>query len=403
MRKFKLLIEICFLAICASNLSAEINFSGSVKTEAAMTFWWTKEPGKFVVAETDVNGKLKYYGDKTALVVDGMVSYNPVKYNFIDYSVGYDFGSNAFKFKLNEAYFDYNGGFWSFRIGRQLATWGAGDKFVAVNILCPVDETMLASQKVSEKMIGIDAVKLSFNNDVLLFDFYWIPFFTPSVLPVDGKFIRPELSLWNGEAAARLSAYFGFADFSLYGFYGFEDSPSLKYDFNGTSFELRGGYERVTMIGFDSSVPIGEMTVRFEAAFYPERSFSNMISIEKHNNLIGIIGFDWMKGDFTLSGQYFADYVFGDVEKLERKNFDHKASLMLKYSITDINLDLSLNGIINLNDLDSVIAAGAEYSITDELKLSLEGFFLIPGTEREGEYGKLKDFSCFKLGAKYSF
>lgn len=398
MKKIILVISVLILSF---SLYAEINFSGSVQTEAAAAMPWTKNCGKFIVAETDVSGKLNYFTDKTSVLVDGSASYNPVKLDLTECKPVYDYGFNSMSAKLKEAYFDYNGGWWSLRVGRQISTWGAADKFVVTNVLCPVDETMVTSVNVSDKMLGIDAVKLSFNNDFLLFDCYWIPFFTPSKLPVELDAARPELTIWNGEAAARLSAYFSFADFSLYGFYGFEDKPLMKIDLNTGNFH--GTYERLLMFGCDSSIPVGPVTIRAEAAFYPERSFSNYMKIEKHNNLLGLAGFDLMPGDWTITGQYFADYVFGDVSSLDRKNFDHKASLGVSYSITSINLDLSLSGMIDFVDFDSVIVAGVNYALTDEFKISLEGYFIIPGFENEGEYGKLKDFSCVKISARYTF
>ena len=38
------------------------------------------------------------------------------------------------------------------------------------------------------------------------------------------------MSIWNGEYGLKLSGYFSALDFSLYGFYGWDDKPVLDYE-----------------------------------------------------------------------------------------------------------------------------------------------------------------------------
>lgn len=442
-------------ACLSTSVFADINFSGKVGTDIAITAPWTKNPGNFVIGDIFVDGKLNYYTGNSSLVVDGSLKYDLVKATSPEYTVDFISGMNAFTGKIREAYFDYNGSFWALRIGRQISMWGAADNFIVSNVLCPVDESNISSLDVSDKMLGIDALKLSFNNDFFIADLYWIPFFTPSSLPIDkgnplkkmmipssveipviGKtaikdftssdITLPELSLLSGEYAARISTYFSFADFSLYGFYGWDDSPFIAYEYDGSDIQLKGSYKRLLMIGADSSIPAGPVTIRLETSFYPQRYFgtsaekqlaeqivqlmtdgtidhSKVRTCEQHDQLCALVGIDWMSGDWTITAQYFADYVFGDVSNLDRKAFDHKASLSIGYSIVQANIDLNVAAIVDFVDFDSAVVASVEYGLTDQIKICATGYLLNAGPERNGTYGKLKDFSCLKLNASYSF
>ena len=65
-------------------------------------------------------------------------------------------------------------------------------------------------------------------------------------------------------------------------------------------------------------------------------------------------------------------------------------------------LTLSLDGILGLNDFDSVLQAKAEYALSDHITLSVEGDFFNEG-KNTGTYGRFKDLSCLILGGKFSF
>lgn len=456
MKKIKLLAASFVVSVlCITSSFADFNFSGKVGTDIAATAPWTKNAGSIVIGDLFVDGKLDYYNGNSSAVVDASLKYDLVKATSAECTVDFVSGLNAFNARIREAYFDYNGGWWAVRIGRQISMWGAADNFTVSNVLCPVDETNISAFEVSDKMLGIDAVKLSFNTDFLLADIYWIPFFTPSVLPLDkgnplkkimipssaqipgmgtvaireftnSDITLPELSLASGEYAFRVSTYFSFADFSLYGFYGWEDSPVVSYKVGASDIQLSGNYRRLAMVGADSSIPVGPVTVRLETSFYPERYFgtsaesqianqltqkavtgtidySKVTTYEQHNQLCGLIGIDWMKGDWTITAQYFADYVFGDMTNLSRKAYDHKASLSVSYSIPSVCLDFQIAGIIDFNDFDSAVVASVEYGLTDQFKIKAAGYLLNAGPDRDGTYGKLKDYSCLMLNASYSF
>ncbi len=106
---------------------------------------------------------------------------------------------------------------------------------------------------------------------------------TTLTLPVTiSSLSEPEKTIWNGEYGLKLSGYFSALDVSLYGFYGWDDTPFLN---NEITFEaatppspslpdgisISGEYKRMAMFGADAAIPIKETVLRAEAAFFPQR------------------------------------------------------------------------------------------------------------------------------------
>ena len=152
--------------------------------------------------------ELDAYGDVTALYVNG-----GFRFNVLDSTM------NLF---LSEAYADFYLDKFSFRLGRQKAAWGVAEISSAVDVITPSD----MSDPVNKTKMGIDALKLSYDAFPFAFDVYWIPVFTPGVLPSSVSAMysfsgiglkKPEPCLENGEFAARASAYTSAGDFMLYG------------------------------------------------------------------------------------------------------------------------------------------------------------------------------------------
>ncbi len=459
------LILLCFCCLFVSNsaFALDVDFSGALETNFGFALPYTENPWKIVDGSTTASGKLEVYGSNCTVNLDGSLTFNSLEAvytdNLIDYISG---GESGFSARLKEAYFDYDGSWWGFRVGRQIATWGAADSFIVSNVICPQNLTKLSGTDITDTMNGIDAVKINFSYDWFNADLYWIPFFTPTSLPLSKSNLLnsilipqsvdlseaglgtvainsfsasdidyPEVAIENGEYAAKLSVYQSFADFSLYGFYGWDDSPIVSYKFDPTtmSISLEGSYHRLAMVALDTSIPAGPVTIRAEAAYFPQRYFATKAEDQLSNQLtqmyttgsidydsvetsqqndqfVAVAGLDWMSGDWTLTGQYYVDLVFGTEENptdnLEREFFVHKTSVSISYSAFGGILDLSVSGIIEWNDFDSVVIPEIAYSITDDITLSLSGYFFQAGTG-DGLYGQYCDLSSLMLKGIFYF
>ncbi|MCR5621361.1 MAG: hypothetical protein K6G18_05850 [Treponema sp.] len=358
-----------------------------------------------------------------------------------------------FFFKFKEGWYDYNGGFWSLRVGRQITAWGAADGLQVADILCPKDMTRLMASDYSDSRMGIDAVRLSYNGTILSADAYWIPIFKPSCLPLEKKnplrqllvpsyvktelagstvvvgiqdfteddISKPETNLRNGEYAARLSAYTPFADFSLYGFWGWDDEPVTSYYLEKTNrygqpveISLTGEYKRMGMVGADTSIPIGPLVARAEAAFFPGRFFSTNAAGQliagkdayvQMSEITFLAGLDLVAGSWTVTGQYYGDAVMDKKDYVDREDYSHQATLSISKTFMGGNLELGLAGMVEFNDLSFVIQPSISYAATDQLSFKLGANFFRPGPDEDepGTYGRYEDLSCVTLGAKFSF
>ncbi len=431
----KILLIAITLLIASSLLTAEggVDFSGEIETNWGAGAPWTDNDtsaGRLLLGNTTLKGKLDAWYDKSSALADGSVSYDAIV--------------KKLNFSLNELWIDYTDSFWGIRIGRQKAAWGKADGVDITNVLCPADMSSFAAMISDDSKLAIDALRLSFNGNQFTADAYWIPFFTPAVLPLEqenplrkylvpatydltiealnqtltipvhiGDIDKPEKALWNSEFGARISGYFSAFDLSLYGFYGWDDIPILEYKVSMSDptpqmpFSLpdgiivKGVYKRMGMIGADAAIPIRNIVLRTEAAFFPQRYFA---VDEQRNELSALAGLDWMPDGWTITAQYFCDAVFGELETIDREDaYTHGATLSLSKSLLNETLEASVSGLINFQDFDSLISPSINYSISDQIKLETGAYIFIPGPDKDGKYGAYKDLSTIYLKAKYSF
>ena len=359
------ILQLFLLPLAALDYSPE----GGIKT-----LWAAGLPNahdnarQFLVGKTTAFGSLKVYGEKSMAFIDGEVTTDALN----NFALGY---------RLREAWADYDGGFWALRIGRQINAWGKADGLQVADILCPKDKTVLIAESYADSRLGVDAARLTFKNDFLVCDAYWIPI-SPSAPEV-------KASLEHSEAALRLAAYFPFADFSLYGFYGYDRNPLPP---------LSDPDRKIAMFGADTAVPVKEVILRAEGAYFPERHAG------KHQ-VVAILGFDWTPSPITVTGQYYMDYLSGNLENVGRKAYLHQASLSLSKSFLQETLKFSFTGLLGLNDFDSMLSLKGEYSITDQLCLTLgaDMFLNGPDKDKKGFYGAYEDYSSAYIKAEYRF
>ena len=422
----KLLLITLFGALATAVLTAEggVEFSGNIETLWGAAAPWTDSDtsaGRFTLGTTTFTGTIDAYYDNSSALAEGSVTYDAV--------------NNSLEYSVDELWLDYTESIWGLRIGRQKAAWGKADGIDIANVLCPSDMSSLAAMISDDSKLAVDAIRLSLSGNQFTADAYWIPFFTPASLPIDeGNSLRkfvvpetieipvapgvnlafpvtiggietPELAIWNGEYGLRVSSYLSAFDLSLYGFYGWDDTPILNYGMTSEAIVVSGKYERMAMIGADAALPIGETVLRLETAFFPQRHFQKEEggSLQK-NQLSALAGIDWMPSGWTLTAQYYCDAVFGDLDELERTDvYKHGATLSVSKSLVNETLELSFSGLIGFNDFDSLLSPSVKYSLSDQISLGASAYIFLPGPERDGKYGAYKDLSSLCLNAKFSF
>lgn len=424
MKKILLITMLGVLATAALTAEGNVYFSGNIETLWGAAAPWTDSDtsaGCFTLGTTTFTGTIDVYYDNSSALAEGSVTYDAV--------------NNSLEYSVDELWLDYTESIWGLRIGRQKAAWGKADGIDITNVLCPSDMSSLAAMISDDSKLAVDAIRLSLSGNQFTADAYWIPFFTPASLPIDeGNSLRkfvvpetiefpvapgvnlafpvtiggietPELAIWNGEYGLRVSGYLSAFDLSLYGFYGWDDTPILNYGMTSEAIVVNGKYERMAMIGADAALPIGETVLRLETAFFPQRHFQKEEggSLQK-NQLSALAGIDWMPSGWTLTAQYYCDTVFGDLDELERTDaYQHGATLSVSKSLVNETLELSFSGLIGFNDFDSLLSPSVKYSLSDQISLGASAYIFLPGPDRDGKYGAYKDLSSLCLNAKFSF
>ena len=444
------------LALAATVCSQETVFLGSLTAQAGVGLPNTHHnKGDFLLGQTIFDGTIKSYLEEAMVYVNGQIVHDALGSQSTNGSSAFVADDGTYALKLREAYIDWKGEMLALRIGRQIVSWGKADDIQITDVLNPRDETNVVAADYNESKLGIDAVRLSLLTDNTQVDAYWIPFFTPSILPlakgnplhsrvfpaeVDGiginypekydDFELPEKRFSKSELALRASTYTSVADLSLYGFYGWDDLPLIRYnpnivfgdgeDMPATSYtiDVTGEYKRMYMIGADAAIPAGDFVFRLEGAFFPKRHFQTNVNSQlfkysensrpaskRKNQVLGLAGLDWTpSGGWTITAQYVADGVIDHDDDLERKGFEHQATLSIEKSILNETLTIMTSGALDLWDFSTASELELDYKLTDAITLCLIGDLYLEGPDgKNGLYGEYRDFSSITFKGKMSF
>jgi hypothetical protein len=444
------------LAFAATVCAQETVFLGSLTSQAGVGLPNAHHnKGDFLLGQTTFDGTIKSYLDEAMVYVNAQIVHDALGAQSTNGSSAFVADDGTFALKLREAYIDWKGEMLALRVGRQVVSWGKADDIQITDVLNPRDETNVVAADYNESKLGVDAVRLSLLTDKTQVDAYWIPFFTPSILPlakgnplhsrifpeeVDGiginypekydDFELPEKRLSKSELALRASSYTSVADLSLYGFYGWDDLPLIRYnpnivfgdgeDMPATSYtiDVTGEYKRMYMIGADAAIPAGDFVFRLEGAYFPKRHFQTDVNSQlfkysedsrpaskRKNQVLGLAGLDWTpSGGWTITAQYVADGVIDYDSDIERKKFEHQATLSIEKSILNETLTIMASGALDLWDFSTASELELDYKLTDAITLSLIGDLYLEGPDgKEGLYGEYRDYSSVTFKGKMSF
>ncbi|HAH63796.1 MAG TPA: hypothetical protein DCL73_17045 [Treponema sp.] len=443
MKKIHIIFCMILAAAGISVSAQEAALSGSVKSAAGVYVYGEDNAGHVSLAEETVSGTLDASAGSCSAYATGNVSFDALAAA----QTGTLSAADGLSAQLDEAWFAWTSAAFGdglaagIKAGRQITAWGKADGIRIADVLCPQDLTTLYASTYSESRLGVDALKLNLSGTVFSADAYWIPVFRPSALPLEstnplrkivipesvtvsgttipvtlGSIERPELTLAAGSYAGRVSFWLPAIDFSLYGYYGWDDTPVVTYSlvmsgYTPTGITVSGNYYRYGMAGFDAALPAGPFVFRAESAFFIERAFARTAETVlaggspylRKNQLMSLAGIDWTRSGWTVTAQYYEDIVPGWDDTLDRRMRAPGATLSVSRSFLSDTLTLALSGAVNWNDFDSYASLSADYALTDQVTLTLaaDGFF--PGPDGDGEYGVYKELSNVRLNGVYRF
>ena len=452
---FAIVSFFCFVAV-TSAFPHETVFSGSLTSQVGVGLPNTdRNKGKFLLGQTILDGTIKSHFEKSMIFVNAQVVHDALGSLSSNGSSGFVADDGTYALKLREAYIDWKGEMLALRIGRQITSWGKADDIQITDVLNPRDESSFIASDYNDSKLGVDAIRLSLLIEKTQIDAYWIPFLTPSILPlakgnplnslffprlfeyiskVDvpekySDFELPEKKLSHSEFALRTSVYTSLADLSLYGFYGWDDRPIIKHlPYINDMFEentldtivVSGTYKHMYMVGADVAIPYDDFVFRFEGAFFPKRHIqtSNDYQLkkfvdekiiptnERKNQAIGLIGIDWTPSeDWNITAQYVIDKIFNHNDNLDRRDYEHQATLSIKKSVLNETLTLMASGALDLRHFSSASELEIDYQVTKAITLSLicDLYLDNPAITTDGKYTKYLNFSGITFKGYMSF
>lgn len=397
----KIIFVLSLYSIAWSLAAIETDFSTTLSVETGTPLPYAENRGEFLIGNVKADEAVTVYAtDNVTFFANASAVYDALAQGGSEYDCSSD--DNKFALILKEAWFDYNAEFWGIRIGRQISSWGKADVLKVTDVLCPSSYNSLNIQEAGDAVLGIDAVRLSGHGDAFSLDFYWIPFVRADALPTGENHPvqktlsqythwqiaptkTPEISFANSEFGVKASGYWKWGDASLYGFYGWDRFPAEFDMFSEGKLIIEGKTNRFLMIGADVAVPVGDVVVRAEGAFFYDRAITTFAkdileffiligdpqkTYVTRNEVKALVGVDWMPSGWVLSAQYYGDVVLGDMSPIfSRDRYVHVATAAASRSFFKDTLSLSLAGILQFETWNHAIALLSTYSVTDQFSL----------------------------------
>jgi len=357
--KFLLVITIfcCCIprpAIAQDEDSLRIDVKGFVDTYHALR---TEEPNDWMSSRSRVRGEVRLEKGHAGAFVSANLVYNAVL-------------KDRTGFQLREAYAYYSDEHFDLRAGRQIIAWGVADGLRLTDIISPMDYTEFLAQDYDDIRIPVGGLRLRYSREKWCAELVAVPVSSFFELPTDAENpwsvgpipIGDEPSHWlcNMEYGGRLSFFLSGIDFSLSALHTWNKMPVICGGI--------GQYRRMTMLGADCSVPLGQFVVRGEFAEYIDEAQSSVSpDVPRAASTNALLGLDWYAGnDWSLSAQYAHKYVTSG---------DHRNSGLATFRISKdlLRNTLALQSFAYVDVTNGGIynRLSADYALNDQLHATL--------------------------------
>lgn len=293
--------------------------------------------------------------------------------------------------QLQEAYFDYQNDFVEIKAGRQIVVWGVADGLRVTDLISPVDYTEFMSSDYDDLRMAVDGVRLRYPGERVNAEVVYVPAPRYFQMPMDKENPwRPDLPenasldfpdgpdprFKNGDFGTRLQFFLSNLDFSIAALHTHNQSPVsvAGYDPVKDSIVIRGVHETLTMFGGDVSMPLGEFVIRAEVAEYLDEALGckNGMDYARKNTFNALGGIDWYAGDnWTFMVQYLHKYIADYSDKLSAEKNSSQVTFRISKELLNNTLKLSLFGMFDIDNLGYYGRASGDYSVTDQVMISL--------------------------------
>lgn len=367
-------------ALAQDEDSLRISVKGFVDTYHALRL---ERPNDWMSSRTRVRGELTLERGNVGAYVSANLVHNAIL-------------KDRSGLQLREAYAYYSDQHWDLRAGRQIIAWGVADALRLTDIISPMDYTEFLAQDYDDIRIPVGALRLRYSREKWSFEAVAIPVSSFFELPTDNDNpwsigplpigAEPSRKVYNMEYGGRLSFFLSGIDFSLSALHTWNKQPVI--------IDGVGAYRRMTMLGADCSIPLGQFVVRGEVAEYLDEAQSLPSTRAASSN--ALIGIDWYAGnDWSLSAQYAHKYVASG---------DHRntgiATFRLSKDLLHNTLALQTFAYIDVTNGGIYNRLSADYALNDQLHAML-GFDYFHADK--GTFSVYKKNSELFVKLKYSF
>lgn len=371
----------------------------------------TEGKADWMASRTRARGEVKLEKGAASLFVSMNATYNAIL-------------KDRTGLELREAYLAYAKGNLDLRVGRQIVVWGVADALRLTDCVSPCDYTEFLAQDYDDIRMPVNALRTRYTWRSVTFeaicnpvaDFFILPtdrhnpwaLTLPSApLPytIDLESGKPEKRLRNMEYGGRITTNLSGIDFSLSVLRTWNKMPalSLTVSDNGKSLLVKGEYRRMTMLGADCSLPVGQFVLRGEAACYFDEAQSRGVGkdVVCRNTYNILAGVDWYPGnDWNFSAQYCHKYTAGNLDGLSVYRHAALATARISKELMRNSLKLSTFAYVDVSNGGVFNRFSASYALNDQIELTAGYDFFHAD---KGKFAMYKQNSEVWVKAKYSF
>ena len=326
--------------------------------------------------------------------------------------------------ELREAYLSYAKGNFDLRVGRQIVVWGVADALRVTDCVSPFDYTEFLAQDYDDIRMPVNGLRAKYTIGSVTLEAVCNPVVDFFVLPTDERnpwAIRlpsaplpyttdlesgkPEKKIRNMEFGGRASVNLSGIDFSVSALRTWNKLPALCPDLSGDgrTLYINGQYRRMTMLGADCSLPVGQFVLRAEVAEYIGEAQGSGLgqNAVRRNTLNALAGVDWYPGnDWNISVQYCHKYTSGNLAALSVYRNAGLATARLSKELLHNTLKLSTFAYIDVASGGIFNRLSASYSLNDDIELTAGYDYFHADKGKFAMYGKNSE-AWVKM--KYSF
>ncbi len=334
---------------------------------------------------------------------------------------------------VSEFYLDMKLNHVDLRLGKQQIRWGRADGFNPTDNLIPYDYL----DTFSDERLAVPALKADAYVASAHFEAAWVPFYTPTRLPLLGQRWFPHLPstlplpLAPGAAPADVQltyidrggrypartfgdAQWGVrynqnvprAEFSLSYFDGFDDIPFFRADVTplsstsgplGAQVSLSREYYRVRVVGADFASEFGPFGIRGETAYFDQTDPNNL------DHMLFVIGLDKTWGDWFAIVQYAGQKINGRVQNAAIfPDLGLRSTMIFRVERTlGPSRSLEIKGALRLLDGDFFVQPLYSIALSNNWRLKL-GASIFAGA-KDSYLGQFRDNSRLNLQLIYTF